>query len=265
MPASKVEEIRNVAVDHHSQAASVFENYYRDMAKSRFSNAFTYGRFKVDVALDAEIKRLPSGSSILDVGCGTGAYLARYAASGFEVAGVEPAANMRAAAIKANPGIQIEDAVATELPFADATFDFAFSIEVYRYLHLEDFRRSMAEVLRVLKPGGRFFFTMVNRYALDGFFVLQRARQVVRRTRADANNPHCEFFTPNELRAEMERAGMSEIEIYGRMLASLRLAYKVPLLGGLMASRLDSVDDLIHRSGLATPFAGHLIAVGQKR
>ncbi|MBL8909914.1 MAG: methyltransferase domain-containing protein [Archangium sp.] len=262
---SQVEQIRNVAVDHHSEVASVFEDYYRDMARSRFTNAFTYGRFKVDVALDAEVKKLAPGSSILDVGCGTGAYLARYKASGFEVAGIEPAPNMRAVAIRDNPGVQILDAVATSLPFPDGKFDLVFAIEVYRYLHLDDVRKSLGELVRVLKPGGRMFFTMVNRYALDGFYVLQRARQVLRRTSADTRNPHCEFFSPSELRAEMERAGVNDIEIYGRMLAGLRLAYKVPFIGGALAQRLDAVDDFVHRLDAATPFAGHLIAAGSKR
>lgn len=54
-----VEQTRNVAVDHHGQVVDRFEDYCRAMASDRFANAFTYGRFKVDVALDAELKRLP--------------------------------------------------------------------------------------------------------------------------------------------------------------------------------------------------------------
>jgi SAM-dependent methyltransferase len=262
-PHESVEQIRGVAVDHHTTVVDRFEDYYRAMERDRFSNAFTYGRFKVDVALDEEVKQLPVGASLLDIGCGTGAYLKRFASQGFTVAGIEPSSGMRAVAIRDNPGAQVLDAVATALPFPDASFDFAFAIEVYRYLHRDDVRRSFAELLRVLKPGGRFFFTMVNRWALDGFYVLQRARQAVRGN-ADTKHPHCEFFTPAELTAELSAAGAAEVRVFGRMLAPLRLAYKLPLVGKALASRLDVVDDVLHHSALATPFAGHLIAVGRR-
>jgi ubiquinone/menaquinone biosynthesis C-methylase UbiE len=260
-----VEEIRNVAVDHHHSVVEVFEEYYRSMSRDRFSNAFAYGRHKVDVALDAELRRLKPGAPILDIGCGTGEYVKKFSAMGFKLSGMEPAVSMREAAQKNNPKLKILDGVATALPFKDESFDLVFAIEVFRYLHIEDFRQSMAEMLRVLKPGGRMFFSMVNKYALDGFYALQRVRQLVNRSTADTKHPHCEFFTPASLKAEMNRAGINEVEVFGRMLASLRFAYKVPLLGGLLAPRLDKLDDLIHRFDSATPFAGHLLAIGSKR
>lgn len=258
------EQLRTVAVDHHSEAVGVFEAYYRDMSQSRFTNAFTYGRFKVDVALDDALRTLPQGARVLDIGCGTGAYVARLRQQGFDAAGIEPAEGMRLAAIRDNPGATIVDAVCTSLPFDDASFDFAFAIEVYRYLHRDDFRTSLKEVLRVLKPGSRFFFTMVNRYALDGFYVLQRVREIVTPGRATTKHPHCEFFTPNELSQELAAAGFVDTQVFGRMLAPLRMAYKVPFAGEALARRLDGLDDAIHTSSVATPFAGHLIAVARR-
>lgn len=52
-----VEQIRRVAVEHNSQVVDCFEDYYQAMAHDRFSNAFTYGRFEVDVALDEQVKQ----------------------------------------------------------------------------------------------------------------------------------------------------------------------------------------------------------------
>ena len=257
------ETIRTVAVDHHTQVVDVFEDYYQAMARGRFENAFTYGRNKVDLALDAEIQRLPAGASILDIGCGTGEYVRRYSARGYRVAGIEPSSGMRAAAIARNPGADIRDAVATSLPFGDAQFDLAFAIEVYRYLHRDDFRTSLKEITRVLKPGGRVFFTMVNRYALDGFYVLQRAREAALGGQS-TEHPHCEFFSPRELFEEMEQARFSDIQVFGRMLGPLRLAYKIPKVGKAIAEKLDGVDDFVHRFRFATPFAGHLIAAATK-
>ena len=68
----------------------MFEESYEAMERDRFANAFTYGRYKVDVVLDRELNRLAKGSRVLDVGCGTGAYLQRFAKMGFAPAGSAP-------------------------------------------------------------------------------------------------------------------------------------------------------------------------------
>ena len=61
--------VREVAVEHHHVQAKRFVEWYEDMAKSRFANAFAYGRHKVDVLLDETLKELPARAQILDVGC----------------------------------------------------------------------------------------------------------------------------------------------------------------------------------------------------
>ena len=65
----------------------------------------------------------------------------------------------------------IVSGVATELPFPDESFDLVICIEVLRYLDRSDIRQALREIRRVLRPGGTMFLTMVNRYALDGFFL----------------------------------------------------------------------------------------------
>ena len=70
-------EVRKVAVEHHHAEAKRFVGWYEEMEKSRFANAFAYGRHKVDVLLDETLKELPAGAHILDVGCGTGEYVRR--------------------------------------------------------------------------------------------------------------------------------------------------------------------------------------------
>jgi ubiquinone/menaquinone biosynthesis C-methylase UbiE len=261
---SRVDAVRQVAVDHHDQAVEVFERYYGDMSADRFANAFTYGRSKIDAMLDAELDRLAPGGRCLDVGCGTGVQLEHYRSRGFTVAGAEPAPAMREAAADRNPGADIRDAIATNLPFADASFEFVSAIEVLRYLHLHDIRRSLAEFQRVLVPGGTVFLTMVNRWALDGFYLLQRTRQLARRRRYDDAHPHCEFFTPASLRAELEAAGFVKPRIDGRLLAPVRLAYKLPGVAGPRVARaIERSDDRIHRSRRLAGVAGHLIAAAE--
>ena len=259
------EEARRIAIDHHHDLAPVFESNYRAMAESRFTTAFTYGRAKVDALLENELKRLDPGATVLDVGCGTGIYLKRFKELGFTPVGVEPAQAMLERARRDNPGVRIEEGVATALPLDDASVDFVSVIEVFRYLHLHDTRAGLAECFRVLRPGGILFFTMVNRWALDGFYVLQRARQALLRRSFTRKHPHCEFFTPAEVRRELGSAGFTGVKTLGRLFAPMRMVYKVnDGLAAKVAKLVEPLDDLVHELPLATPFAGHLIAVAER-
>ena len=75
--------VRKVAVEHHHAEAKRFVDWYEEMAKSRFANAFSYGRYKIDVLLDEVLKQQQVGARILDVGCGTGEYVRRANELGF--------------------------------------------------------------------------------------------------------------------------------------------------------------------------------------
>lgn len=96
------------------------------------------------------------GEQVLDLGCGDGQLTARIAASGVEVRGVDASAEMVDAA-RAR-GVAAENAEAERLPFADGLFDAVFSNAVLHWVRGQD--EMMAEVYRVLKPGGRFVAEM---------------------------------------------------------------------------------------------------------
>jgi ubiquinone/menaquinone biosynthesis C-methylase UbiE len=99
---------------------------------------------------------------VLDVGCGTGTLAIaakRKVGPAGKVVGVDASSEMLARAqnkaTKAALDIDFRMAVAEALPFADATFDAAVCTTVLHCLS-EDGRRScIAEMIRVLRPGGR--------------------------------------------------------------------------------------------------------------
>jgi SAM-dependent methyltransferase len=92
------------------------------------------------------------GEFILDLGCGDGQLTQRLAATGAHVLGVDASADMVAAARER--GIEAEQANAESLPFHDATFDAVFSNAALHWVRDQD--AMLAQVHRVLKPGGRF-------------------------------------------------------------------------------------------------------------
>jgi len=96
--------------------------------------------------------------AILDVGCGTGKLLKSAEARfpGAKLVGVDAAIEMVKYAQASNPTgtIHFQQAMAEELPFPDASFDLVFSTMTFH--HWSNQTKGMAEVARVLTPGGRW-------------------------------------------------------------------------------------------------------------
>jgi ubiquinone/menaquinone biosynthesis C-methylase UbiE len=95
---------------------------------------------------------------LLDVGCGTGAHTAAFVEAGWEAIGVDVSTEqLRLARARC---VDVVQADATALPFADATFDAAVS--VFTHTDMDDFAEAMRETARVLRPGGRFVYLGVH-------------------------------------------------------------------------------------------------------
>lgn len=108
------------------------------------------------------LARLTPGECVLDVGCGTGtlALAARERVGpGGQVCGVDPSPEMvaraRAKAAKAGADVRFEVGGIEALPFPDGSFDAVLSTLMLHHLSEEGRRQGIAEVARVLKPGGR--------------------------------------------------------------------------------------------------------------
>lgn len=106
-----------------------------------------------------------AGKKVLEVGCGAGVDLARFAKGGAHVTGVDLAASAidLARANFSQQGLQGEFEVADgeQLPFPDDTFDVVYAHGVVQYT--ANPRRLVEECRRVLKPGGLAIFQVYNR------------------------------------------------------------------------------------------------------
>jgi SAM-dependent methyltransferase len=117
------------------------------------------------------------GRSVLDVGCGAGVDLARFAKGGAIVTGVDVAGSAidLARANFAQQGLagRFEVANGEQLPFGDSTFDLVFAHGVVQYT--ANPRRLVEECRRVLKPGGEAIFQVYNRVSwLNGLSKLMK-------------------------------------------------------------------------------------------
>ena len=101
------------------------------------------------------VEHCPRGTA-LDVGCGTGALAARLADAGYEMTGVDPSEGMLRVLEQRTSGVRGVRGSGTSLEFDDDTFDLVYCVAVMHHIAaVDDVRRTLAEMVRVAKPGGR--------------------------------------------------------------------------------------------------------------
>ena len=117
--------------------------------------ATAYSRYRVGYApelyADLEEFGITRGKHVLDVGCGTGLVAHELAERGSAMTGIDVSGPMLEHARELVPGASFVEASAEKLPFADDSFDAAVSAQAF---HWFDQEKALAEISRVVKPGG---------------------------------------------------------------------------------------------------------------
>lgn len=96
------------------------------------------------------VDRYGSGA-LLEIGAGTGKLTQQLVERGLAVVAVEPVAEMRRRLVADVPGVEVVDGAAENLPVEAGSFD---TVVVGQSFHWFDFRASLDEIVRVLRPGG---------------------------------------------------------------------------------------------------------------
>ncbi len=128
-----------------------------------FHDTFSFrGKFRELRQRTINLACIQPGEQVLDVGCGTGTLaleVARRVGCAGRVAGVDPGpeqiARARAKAARRHMPIEFQIGVIEQLHFSDQTFDVVFSTLMMHHLPASLKRQGLAEIARVLKPGGR--------------------------------------------------------------------------------------------------------------
>jgi 2-polyprenyl-6-hydroxyphenyl methylase / 3-demethylubiquinone-9 3-methyltransferase len=157
-------------------------------------------------------------ASLLDVGCGGGFLSEEFARLGFRVTGVDPSAESIDVARRhaAEQELEIDYRVGRgeTLPFADGSFDVVICCDVLE--HVTDLDQVVAEIGRVLAPGGLFLFDTINRTKASRMVVIKMMQEwrwssFVPPDLHDWNR----FIKPNELDGAMWAAGLQVCELVG--------------------------------------------------
>ena len=199
------------AVEVHSRQAPEFVSSYESLERDPYASSFTYSRMRLEHALAEHLPQSGAGLRALDVGCGTGHHLRALTGRGFDVAGVDGSQEMLDAARLANPAAELDRADVGALPFADASFDLLLCIEVLRYL--ADSQPCIAEMARVLRPGGVCLATAAPLLSVNGYALVNRAALIV--PIGDLVRLKQYFTTPLRLRRQFEANGFESVEVHG--------------------------------------------------
>jgi len=145
-------------------------------------------------------------SSILDLGCGDGGNLIFFARRGFTVSGLDyaPTALRLAREWLAREGLEcdLRHGDMQDLPWSQDSFDAVISVRVINHNTAAGVEATIAEVARVLRPGGYFFATVARHPPPEKWFEREpveiEPRTYVPALGHDKGVPH-HYFTEEEL------------------------------------------------------------------
>lgn len=164
-PNPHATEAEVAAALHDTKLAQVLyhdweaETYDEKWSISYDERCIDYARGRFDAV--AGDQQLPYGRA-MELGCGTGFFLLNLMQSGVAAKGsvTDLSPGMVKVALRNAEGLGLDVdgrvADAEKIPYDDNTFDLVVGHAVLH--HIPDVEKSLREVLRVLKPGGRFVF-----------------------------------------------------------------------------------------------------------
>ena len=161
-------------------------------------NAGSYSAATLSLPMEALTlfaEHLPSGASVVDLGCGAGRDLRAFSRLGFHASGLDASAPLaRLAQAYSKCPVVVGDLRA--LPYASRSFDGAWAAASLLHLRRDDIQTALAETRRILRPGG-YLFSSVKCGVGEGL---------------DSKGRWFTYFQPAEWVAQLVHAGLHVVE-----------------------------------------------------
>ncbi|MCA9540661.1 MAG: class I SAM-dependent methyltransferase [Myxococcales bacterium] len=192
----------------------------------------------------------------LEIGCGTGMILKEIAPLARSAVGLDISRGMLQQA--RDRGLQVVEGSATDLPFADGSFDAVYSFKVLA--HVEGIERAMSEVHRVLRPGGQAALEFYNRNSLR--YVIKRLKRP--HAVSATTNDH-EVYTRYDRLGDVQRYLPPGLEVEGvrgiRVFTPFAQVHRVPGVG----HALGAAERLARDFKPTARFGGFLVVMLRRR
>jgi len=190
-----------------------FEQSGWEVAAAHYADAFGIITIQTDDTLLDAVGAAP-GTRLLDVACGPGFVAAAAARRGAAPIGIDFSAAMIADARRRHPEIRFDEGDATALRFDAGSFDAV--VMNFGMLHLAQPDKAIAEAHRVLRPGGRYGFTVwANPDLAVGFGMVLRAIEAFGSTSVPLPEgpSFFRFSDADEVRRALDRTGFAAVEV----------------------------------------------------
>lgn len=161
-----------VALKKMETAQSIYEDWHKRYDVDKETTAPWHSLVKTNLNIDRDL----TGKTVLEIGCGRGGFACWMASLPMRPSRLIAADFAHSAVDKGNAfaasqglkGIEWEVADIQNIPHEAATFDTVVSCETIE--HVPNPKRAIAEMARVLKPGGRLFVTTPNYLSTMGLY-----------------------------------------------------------------------------------------------
>ncbi|MEE9322046.1 MAG: bifunctional 2-polyprenyl-6-hydroxyphenol methylase/3-demethylubiquinol 3-O-methyltransferase UbiG [Granulosicoccus sp.] len=176
------------------------------------------------------VQRVPlSGKRVIDIGCGGGILAESMAHAGADVLGIDladaPLSVARLHALETGATLDYEQISAEDCAAAQpAGFDVVTCLEMLE--HVPDPASTVAAAAALVKPGGRLFFSTLNRNPKSWLFAIVGAEYVLRLL-PRGTHEFQKFIKPSELDGYCRAAGLRVDEIIGMTYNPLSKHYRL--------------------------------------
>jgi len=185
---------------------------------------------KTKIARIRRVIHLQEKPRVLELGCSSGGNVVAWQRLGYECVGLEPdreaLENSRILSLKLGFTVPVKEGVAEQMPFENEQFDLVNADSVIE--HVQDLERAIAEVYRVLRPSGIFWFgaascmcpiqAEIRNFPLFGWYpdrIKQRILQWVKIHKPElighTSYPAVNWFTPWRARIILYKHGFRKV------------------------------------------------------
>jgi ubiquinone/menaquinone biosynthesis C-methylase UbiE len=193
---------------------------------------------------------------VLEAGCGTGMILKEVAPRARQAVGLDISPGMLQAA-RAR-GLNVVNASVTHVPFADGHFDVAYSFKVLA--HVERIGAAMAELSRVVRPGGHVIAEFYNPWSLRYLVKRLKAPTLISGAVTDEA-----VYTRYDSLAMVRRylpPSLQVVDVHGvRVVTPFSHIHKLPVLGRALAA----LEQRARSAPLLRRLGGFLVVVAKKK
>ena len=242
-------------MEENTSGRKANRDYYDDFA-GWYERERHHGYHAMLDRLQVEVANpLCQGRDTLEIGCGTGLILKEIAGLARHAVGIDISRGMLQQA--AARELDVVEGSATALPFAANSFDAMYSFKVLA--HVEDIKTAMAEVARVLRPGGHAALEFYNKWSLR-YIIKQLKRPHAVSDATHDEQVYTRYDTLDDVRGYLPET-LRVVGVHGiRVVTPFAQVHTIPGVG----QAFESVERLLRDRPFSRRLGGFMVVVVER-